>query len=96
MSEIPIIDFAGIFDSNSTEAIWEAKTEEIREACHSIGFMYVVNHGIPQKIVSRIKVSNAILVLIWPKFLWFLDSSSLQRKQEILRAPVFEKGRVLD
>lgn len=40
--EIPIIDVAGMFSENLEDR--KAVAEKIREACHRIGFFYVINH----------------------------------------------------
>jgi hypothetical protein len=40
--EVPIIDVAGIY-SDKLE-VRQAVAKKIREACHRIGFFYVINH----------------------------------------------------
>jgi hypothetical protein len=40
--EIPIIDVAGIYSENIEDR--KAVAEKVREACHRIGFFYVINH----------------------------------------------------
>jgi hypothetical protein len=45
--EIPVIDISGIYSDNIEER--RAVAEQIREACHRIGFFYIINHGIHQK-----------------------------------------------
>lgn len=40
--EIPIIDVAGIYSDRLEDR--QAVAEKIREACHRIGFFYVINH----------------------------------------------------
>lgn len=48
--EIPIIDVAGIFSDQLEDR--QAVAEKIREACHRIGFFYVINHvrSIPREV----------------------------------------------
>ena len=86
MPEIPIIDFADVFDSGTNEAVWAAKAEEIREACHSIGFMYIVNHGIPQETVGLFRLMLnpcCCSQFLNRNFFCILDSSGFQWKQAI-------------
>lgn len=45
--EIPIIDVSGIHSDNIDDR--RAVAERVREACHRIGFFYMINHGIDQK-----------------------------------------------
>jgi isopenicillin N synthase-like dioxygenase len=45
--EIPIIDISGIYSDNIEDR--KVVAEKIREACHRIGFFYIINHGIDQK-----------------------------------------------
>jgi hypothetical protein len=45
--EIPVIDIGGIFSHDIENR--KAVAEKIREACHRIGFFYIVNHGIDEK-----------------------------------------------
>lgn len=40
--EIPIIDVARIYSDKLEDR--QAVAEQIREACHRIGFFYVINH----------------------------------------------------
>ena len=47
ITELPTIDFLGIFSPNIEDR--KAVAEEVREACHDIGFFYAVNHGIDPK-----------------------------------------------
>ncbi|MCJ1300641.1 hypothetical protein MMC08_003438 [Hypocenomyce scalaris] len=44
---IPIIDVARIYSEKLEDR--QAVAEEIREACHRIGFFYVINHGLNPK-----------------------------------------------
>ncbi|EXJ76943.1 hypothetical protein A1O3_10100 [Capronia epimyces CBS 606.96] len=45
--EIPIIDVAGIYSEDIQ--VRKAVAEQIREACHRIGFFYAINHGVDPK-----------------------------------------------
>lgn len=51
---IPIIDLARICgeDNKGESNNWEEIGDEIRKALHEVGFMYLINHGIPQNIVK--------------------------------------------
>lgn len=44
--QIPIIDFKD-FETRSAEI-----AKEVYEACTTIGFFYVANHGIPQEMID--------------------------------------------
>jgi isopenicillin N synthase-like dioxygenase len=48
---VPVIDFAGMLrgDARSKAKVAEA----LREACTTVGFFYIVNHGIPQVLVAE-------------------------------------------
>jgi isopenicillin N synthase-like dioxygenase len=68
MDEIPIIDF-GLFDSDP-----KAVAAAIREACESIGFLFLKNIGIPRpeideifELVSFYPMTPRIL---WPQHLY--------------------------
>lgn len=45
--EIPVIDISGIYSDDLQDR--KEVGEKIREACHCIGFSYIVNHGIGQE-----------------------------------------------
>jgi isopenicillin N synthase-like dioxygenase len=45
--EIPVIDIGGIFSDDIEDR--KVVAEKIREACHRIGFFYIVNHGIDEE-----------------------------------------------
>ena len=49
--EIPVIDISAIF-TGDLEAR-KVVAEQVREACHRIGFFYIVNHGIDQTHVDH-------------------------------------------
>lgn len=66
MDYIPVIDLGGITgnplhpsNNNETELVipeydfakWQRVAEEIRKALSGIGFMYLKNHGVSQKVV---------------------------------------------
>lgn len=48
--EIPVIDISGIYSDDINDR--KAVAEKVREACHRIGFFYIVNHGVDQKYVD--------------------------------------------
>ncbi|MET3233452.1 UNVERIFIED_ORG: isopenicillin N synthase-like dioxygenase [Burkholderia sp. 1263] len=50
VTRIPIIDFAGV-RAGDPQALQRA-AREIREACTTIGFFYIVNHGVPQATID--------------------------------------------
>ena len=49
--EIPVIDVRGVFSDNLDDR--KAVAEQIREACHRIGFFYMINHGIRQEFTDN-------------------------------------------
>ncbi|MDZ8053736.1 MAG: isopenicillin N synthase family dioxygenase [Aulosira sp. ZfuVER01] len=51
MIEIPIIDLAAFSQDNTTK---QTVVQEIYQACHEIGFMYLQNHGISQELIEQI------------------------------------------
>ncbi|CAG7642587.1 unnamed protein product [Allacma fusca] len=52
MDHIPVIDFAKIAQGTGNEQNWETISEEVRKACHGIGFMYILNHGIRKETIE--------------------------------------------
>ncbi|HWT36842.1 MAG TPA: 2-oxoglutarate and iron-dependent oxygenase domain-containing protein, partial [Paraburkholderia sp.] len=50
-ARIPIIDLAGV-RGGDRDALARAG-REIRDACTTIGFFYIVNHGVPQAAIDR-------------------------------------------
>ncbi|GGJ91980.1 isopenicillin N synthase family dioxygenase [Pseudomonas matsuisoli] len=48
---IPLIDMAGVRERD--EASVRRAGAAIREACETIGFFYIVNHGTPQTVIDR-------------------------------------------
>ncbi len=52
LSEIPIIDFS-LFDAGSIETK-QIIVDQIYHACHDVGFMYLVNHGISADLVQQV------------------------------------------
>jgi len=51
---IPIINLERVSfnDQKGKNSDWEEIAGEIRKALHEVGFMYLINHGIPNDIVS--------------------------------------------
>ena len=49
--EIPLIDLSNAFLPSGT--VNTKKAREIRDACTTIGFFYIINHGIPQRQIDR-------------------------------------------
>ncbi|RDX57995.1 Protein DMR6-LIKE OXYGENASE 2 [Mucuna pruriens] len=47
-ASIPIIDLHGLDGSNRSQII-----QNIAHACHNYGFFQIVNHGIPEEVVSK-------------------------------------------
>ncbi|ODM96320.1 hypothetical protein Ocin01_10360 [Orchesella cincta] len=52
ITSIPIVDIGKISVSNSKPSDWEVVAEEIRKALHEVGFMYLINHGIPSDVIA--------------------------------------------
>lgn len=53
ITSIPIIDLGKICCAeNVSSSDWEDVADEIRRNLHEVGFMYLINHGVPQDIVS--------------------------------------------
>ena len=49
---IPIVDFAK-WSSSSSNAERLAVAKELVAACQSVGFVYIVNHGLPQELLDQ-------------------------------------------
>eukprot|EP01125_Pyxidicula_operculata_P020996 TRINITY_DN7912_c0_g1_i1.p1 TRINITY_DN7912_c0_g1~~TRINITY_DN7912_c0_g1_i1.p1 ORF type:complete len:334 (-),score=83.91 TRINITY_DN7912_c0_g1_i1:9-1010(-) len=52
MASIPVVDLAPICKEHVTQDDWDKVVTEIGNACKSIGFFYVKNHGVPKQLVS--------------------------------------------
>ncbi len=48
---IPIIDFGPYFAGES--GALERLAEQLRHACENVGFLYALNHGVPQALIDR-------------------------------------------
>jgi len=51
-SALPIIDIGGLSSSSLTER--KAVAERLRAACLDNGFFYIVNHGVPEQIITSL------------------------------------------
>lgn len=52
--QIPLIDLAPLTQGNAADR--QSVANQIYEACHEIGFMYLCNHGIPQSLLDQLLV----------------------------------------
>ncbi len=50
--EIPVIDLAPFFSGD--EAARRAVARDIGAACEAVGFLYIVNHGVPQGLIDGV------------------------------------------
>jgi isopenicillin N synthase-like dioxygenase len=48
MQNIPIIDFQN-YETNKDKI-----SSEIKNACENVGFFYVINHGVDQKLIDEV------------------------------------------
>lgn len=61
-TSIPIIDLKRICcTDNVSSSDWEDVAVEVRRNLHEVGFMYLVNHGVPQDIVRKVLNGDFIL-----------------------------------
>ena len=51
MRDLPLIDISGPLSGKGSAV---ATTAAVARACETIGFMYVVGHGIPESLISRV------------------------------------------
>jgi isopenicillin N synthase-like dioxygenase len=58
LTQIPIIDFAPFF--TESEGDRRKVANQIYEACHDIGFMYLRNHGIPQELIDQLLLQSSV------------------------------------
>ena len=49
--KIPVIDYGPYFAGES--GALERLAEQVRYACENIGFLYALNHGVPQEVIDR-------------------------------------------
>uniref|UniRef100_A0ACD5WP98 Uncharacterized protein n=1 Tax=Avena sativa TaxID=4498 RepID=A0ACD5WP98_AVESA len=66
--QLPMVDLAPFFnsdrDDDGARAARASAIEAVVEACRTYGFFRVVNHGVPQELVSRsLKLSAAFFIL---------------------------------
>lgn len=52
LSQIPAIDFASFSPENPAEQ--QRIADEINQACRSVGFFYIRNHGISQSLIDKV------------------------------------------
>ena len=50
-AKIPVIDYGPYFAGEP--GALERLAEQVRYACENVGFLYVLNHGVPQEIIDR-------------------------------------------
>lgn len=50
-TEIPVIDLAPLYGAD--RAAREATAREIGNACQTVGFFYIKNHGVPEALIER-------------------------------------------
>src|SRR6201986_589425 len=50
-AQIPVIDYGPYF-SGEPGAL-ERLAKHVRHACENIGFLYAINHGVPQEVIDR-------------------------------------------
>ncbi|MDR3509912.1 MAG: 2-oxoglutarate and iron-dependent oxygenase domain-containing protein [Caulobacteraceae bacterium] len=50
-SSIPVIDIAAL--AGDDRAAFEAAARKIAEACETVGFFYIKNHGVPDALIER-------------------------------------------
>ncbi|WP_109481745.1 2-oxoglutarate and iron-dependent oxygenase domain-containing protein [Paraburkholderia sp. C35] len=50
-TRIPIVDLAGVRDGDRDALLRAGR--EIHDACTTIGFFYIINHGVPQAAIDR-------------------------------------------
>ena len=61
-TQIPLIDLAPLWDGSAASRA--AVAERICEACETVGFLYVVNHGIPRSLIAGLfEASNEFFAL---------------------------------
>lgn len=63
-NRIPIIDLKKISSGNATPEDWQETADIMRGVLHEVGFMYLINHGIPSDVV-RIYITLYRFYLIW-------------------------------
>ncbi|KAG4077831.1 hypothetical protein HA402_013765 [Bradysia odoriphaga] len=64
-TSIPIVDLERIAcTENTSSSDWEDVAIEIRNSLHDVGFMYLINHGVPQDVIAdNFKISENFFTL---------------------------------
>ncbi|MEZ5665929.1 MAG: 2-oxoglutarate and iron-dependent oxygenase domain-containing protein [Alphaproteobacteria bacterium] len=53
--EVPVVDIAGLRSEDPADR--QAVAREIDRACRGIGFLYVTNHGVPDRLVGDLEAT---------------------------------------
>jgi len=90
VKKIPIVDLGPLTSTaNPSEEAWTAASKAIGDACLNIGFFYVKNHGIEQRLVHDIfkyaTLINSRIYLSFIRLPWELEMVS----RSILGASTF-------
>ena len=48
--ELPVLDLGPLLRGEPLDAL----ARQLRQACETIGFFYVINHGVPQRVVDDV------------------------------------------
>ena len=78
---IPLIDFAPFIQGDRHEQ--EQVARQVYQACHDVGFMYLQNHGIPQRLLDNLLRQTAA----------FFDLPT-REKNKVARSPETNCGYV--
>lgn len=57
ITSIPIVDLERICCTDIIDSSdWEDVAIQIRNSLHEVGFMYLINHGVPQDVVRQMRI----------------------------------------